>query len=55
MKLYDADRALVSFKSRKRAFRTHELSLVFGEEGGKLRGTIARLVKAKSLLHIARD
>lgn len=55
MKLYEAERALASFKGEKRAFRTHELELVFGEEGGKLRSTISRLVKAGGLLHIARD
>ncbi|NHM16583.1 hypothetical protein GMI69_07930 [Eggerthellaceae bacterium zg-887] len=55
MKLYDADRTLASYKGRKRAFHTHELSLAFGEEGSKLRSTIVRLVKAGSLVHIARD
>lgn len=55
MKLYDADRILASFKGAKRAFRTYELSLVFEEEDATLRGTINRLVKAGSLLHVARD
>ena len=55
MKLYEAERALAMFKGRKRAFRTHELALVFEEDGPKLRSTILRLVKAGGLLHIARD
>lgn len=55
MKLYEADRALESSACGKRAFRTADLALVFAEDGTKLRSTIARLVKAGALQHVARD